>query len=106
MTHTLCSRGHKIPWYDRRYVVTQMEGSKQLEVREYCANCFWLAGKNRSPKSTRPIRTTEAMTERHSRILELWHENGRTPQEIAGLVGLKYTQSIYRHVDGKCRCLS
>ncbi len=60
----------------------------------------------RSPNSTRPIRTREAMIERHARILELWRQNGRTPREIAQMVGLKNTANVYWHVDGNCKCLT
>ena len=65
----------------------------------------------RSPNSTHPIRTREAVRERHIKILELWQEDGRadgarTPREIAELVGLKHASNIYWHIDGRCKCLS
>ncbi|KKK84357.1 hypothetical protein LCGC14_2784160 [marine sediment metagenome] len=47
MTYTVCSLcDKKIPYGDRRYVVTRMEGSEQTEHREYCSKCFWLMGMN------------------------------------------------------------
>ena len=74
----------------------------------------------RSPNSVFPCRTREAMLERHARILELWHgevdgtcgecgqaiRRPRTRQEVALAVGLRHASTVYRHIDGTCRCLS
>ncbi len=44
-TFTICSLCDKeIPWGERRYVVTRMEGDKQTDYKEYCSKCFWLTG--------------------------------------------------------------
>lgn len=72
----------------------------------------------RRPGSIFPLRTKEALLERHAKILELWrgcitdscHECGhpiqrrRTKKEVALAVGLRHPFTMYRHVQGKCRC--
>jgi hypothetical protein len=73
----------------------------------------------RSPNSTFPLRTREALLNRHAKILELWQGRvpatclkceqptlrRRTRQEVALAVGLRDASTMYRHINGKCRCL-
>ena len=60
----------------------------------------------RRPDSVRPHRRREVMVARHMAIQYLWENYGREATIIADAVGLKHTNTLYRHIDGKCGCLN